>query len=251
MKLFNVFLVLFVLIGCKKKEDCPGPKAGQTIINDVSGEYSGLFETTIQYNHSSNQQDTTITSFLSFFNTPISNSFGSGSLSTIADTVDIADVNGYFAYNYSNYYYVSIDNYMANPSNSCKNIFNNLIYNFSSTKFGTISLNDHQLSGSFTNITSIPLTFSNSNPYTLTLNNLTNCSKITVEINDGVLIASRTVLPSNPNVKFYASEIINTTPGNITTLNISLINSKDTTINGYKFKLKKNIRHSYDLTFTN
>lgn len=243
MRTLFLFIALSTLISCKKKEECPGPKPGQTIINDVPGQYSGFFTSFLECNHTSSQ-DTIIECYMTFFNTPVNHSGYAQS------TVNSIDVNGQYTDDYSFSYYCSVYYDSLTPI-SFKNFFNNLNYNFSSSKFGTISLCDNQFTGNFSNSNSIPLTFSNSNPYIITLNNVTNCTKIIISINNGAGDIERTILPSNPTAKFYASELNNTAVGNNVGLSVFLISSKDTTINGFKFKTEKNIEHRYMLTYTN
>lgn len=233
-----------MFFSCKKKEECPAPKAGQVIINDVPGQYSGYFTTTIDYIHGLNYKDTTITTRMYFHDIPTNN------YESTTHLVNSAEVNGNLLYNSSFSYYQSLM-YDSVNAISLIGMFNHLNYNFSSSVFGTISLNDNRVGGNFSNIAAIPLNFSNSTPYSINLNNVTNCTKVLIEIANGVGIVERTVLPANAAAQFHATEFLNTTSGNITGLNISLINSLDTIINGSKFKLEKIIRHRYGITFTN
>lgn len=245
MRILFLLFALSIFSSCKKKEDCPAPLAGQTIINDIPGIYSGYFKTTIDYNHGASYQDTVIESLVYFHNTPTDN------YETTTSSVNSLEVNGQSAFNSQYYYYFSINYDLSNPV-SLKGLFNNINYNFNSSTFGTIAINDVRSGGNFSNNMSIPLNFSNSSPYVITLNNITNSTKIKIDIyNSGGGIVERIVLPTNPTAKFYASEFNNTTVGSSTGMDVSLINTKDTTINGFKFKLEKTVRHKYALTYTN
>lgn len=246
MRIPFLFFALLIIVSCKKKEACPVPKAGQTIVNDVLGQYSGYFKTTIQYDHGlTPPEDTSIVSQLYFYNTPTNN------YEYQTSTVNNVNLNSY-NYNYNDWWYECyIDNNLGNSLSAYASFFNNLVYSFNSPTFGSITFTDNRPGGNFSNSNSIPLIFSNSIPYIITLNNVTNCTKVLIGISDGSGIIERTVLPTNAVAKFYATEFLNTTPGNVSGLNISLINTIDTIINGHKFKLEKTIRHRYILTYTN
>lgn len=245
MRILFLFFSLSIIVSCKKKEDCPAPKAGQTIVNDIPGTYSGYFTTTINYNHGLNYKDTTVESLLYFHDTPTNN------YENTTSTVTSVDIDGQSVSNFSYYYYFSAYYDSINPI-SLRGLFNNINYNFNSSSFGTININDVRIGGNFSNNMSLPLNFSNSTPYVISLNNITNTTKIKIDIyNAGGGIVERIVLPTNPTAKFYASEFNNTSVGSSTGMDVSLINMKDTIINGFKFKLEKIVRHRYTLTYTN
>lgn len=240
MKYIIYLSLLISLFSCKK--ECPAPLPGNTIYQNVIGKtYSGNFTTRMATHHyNTTNSDSIFNSYVYIYDTP------TDLMGTNTSTLNSLSVNNETCYYSPPFYVTSSFNQTLN-----NNLFllQNVNYNINSSKYGIFTLTDNRAIPTFTNQNSISLSFSQTNPYILTLNGLTNCTYATVflELNDRPVI--RKITPSNTTTKFYYSEIESFSIGDSTRLYIELVNESDTIISGNRFKLQKNVIHNYSLKF--
>ncbi len=242
MKYIIYLSLLISLVSCKK--DCPAPLPGNTIYQDIPSKYSGLFSIKMFKEHStffnlSSYPDSVIDISISTYNDK-TNYLGS--------EYDFSPVSSVSVTNTPNLSLGSSD-YSTNLLSasdvypySFLGYFKSIHYYIDSPKYGVISLDDIRPEPTFTNQNSIPLNFSISNSYTLSLNGLTNCNYALLFLGDELY---RKILPSNPVTKFYASELNYANVGDTLGLTIQLYNEKDSLISGNIFKLRKVMSHDY------
>lgn len=235
-------MVLF-FYACKK-ETCPAPIPGKVTDQVVIGEYGACLETELTINHSfgpDSAGEIDISVFDTLTTKPL---HGEGQTSS---TIDSISVNGldFPTYGFWYYYNFNIDSTLLAPSNHFANFCKSINYKIRSPKYGVINYIDNSAIPSFTNFNAIPLTFSNSSPYILTLSGVANCNLITAYI---YYDSPKNISLTNSTTKFYASEFFNTAVGQKLSLTIKLISDKDTIISGCKIKSRKTVYHCYQLT---
>lgn len=242
LRIVSVFTILLTLVvSCKKETVQPDPVPGQTIVKHSQGTYSGYIYSELRVRRwPGNTRDTSLKTGVCIYDKPM---FGFGTSSSL----NSASANTYplvfDGYSYS----LSLDSW--NISTSYLPEYRAINYNINSPVHGNISVVDNRPLPSFSNHNTVPLNFSKSQGYTLTLNNLANCTGIEARL--GLNMAYRSVPVLNPSFRFYESELLNTATGNTIELEITLHQAKDSVINGKKIYLDKEIIQSYQLTFIN
>lgn len=229
------FVMFILLVSCKKETVQPDPIPGKVIVKSKGLPYSGYIETALTvYHRPGNIMDSSLSSSIYLYD-------------AVPTGSEAISLNGYPFSSSGSSYYLSL--YPADISNPFLSEFRSLSYSGTLVGSGNFSLNDNRAIGFFSNHNSIPLNFSKANGYTCTLNNLANCDFI--QANIGINQANRSLSIQNPMFKFFDSELLNTSVGSKTSLQISLIAQKDTLINSKKFFIDKKVIHNYELTFTN
>ena len=243
-------MVLF-LYSCKK-ETCPAPIPGKVIDQDVIGEYGACIEAGMTKNYNLSyywMHDSSGEIDISVFNIPTTKPIHGYNQTSIIDSIYI-NGHDFSPYGLSvPYYSIRVDSSLLTPSNYFANYFKSINYKIQSSKYGIINYIDNRTIPNFTNFNSIPLSFSNSSPYTLSLTGVTNCNLITAYMSEYLSNdVSRSIPIINSTTKFYPSEFFNTAVGQKLNLSIELISEKDTVIFGCKIKTRKAIRYLYQLT---
>jgi hypothetical protein len=234
-------LLITLFVSCKKETVQPDPIPGKTVVKQSQGTYSGYIYSELRIQRRpGNPNDSSIRTNVRVYDKPV---FGFGATSTL----NSASANmrplpfGGYAYDLSLY---SGD--ISTPFLSEHRTIN---YSMNSPVLGSIGFVDNRPLPSFSNHNTVPLSFSKSQGYSLTLNGLANCSSIEARI--GLNMTYRSVSSLNPSFKFYDSELINTAIGDKQSLDLVLHQGKDTIIGGRKFYIDKQVTQSYQLTFTN
>lgn len=241
MRQLIYILLMVVLFACKKKTT-PDPIPGKVIAKYTPGTYSGYLSSKLNIHHEpGNLNDSSIYSQVAVYENPV---VVTGAPSSVINSVD---VNTHPLSKTNNFYYADL--FGEDISSSFLAEYRSLNYSINSSKLGMITFSDNRPFPSYSNHNSIPLNFSKSAGYSLTLNGLSNCTGIEVRV--GVNMAYRITSPLNPSFKIHESELLDVVVGDKTVLYVVLRQSKDTVINGRKFQINKEVEQSYILTFTN
>lgn len=242
MRLFLAALVTtFMMISCKKETVQPDPIPGKTVVKHSQGTYSGYISSTLRIKRwPGSTKDSSLRVSVCMYNDPTLDFVASSSLNSASVNTHPLTFDGHS-------YSETLDYWnMSTPFlPECRAIN----YNINSPVHGTINLVDSRPLPSFSNHNTVPLNFSKSQGYTLTLNNLSNCNGIEARI--GLNMAYRSISILTPSLKFYDSELLNTATGNTIELEIILHQAKDSVVNGKKLYLDKQVIQSYQLTFIN
>ncbi len=234
-------ILLTLLVSCKKEEVQPDPIPGKTVVKHSQGTYSGyLYSQARIQRWPGNTRDTSLITGVCIYDKPM---FGFGTSSSLNSASANTRPLVFDGYSYS----LNLDSWSSSAPILPE--FRIINYSINSPAQGTINLVDSRPLPSFSNHNTVPLNFSKSQGYTLTLNNLANCTGIEARL--GLNMAYRSVPVLNPSFKFYESELLNTATGNTIELEITLHQAKDSVINGKKLYLDKKVIQSYQLTFIN